>query len=136
MGKVWGKANTNAGLSRKELQNTEIYSRNHHYRSNHRDEQKDIFKELKNFYEDLYKETPLGNNNPIEDFFPENYVRKVIKQDTSQKCEQKVTEQELYDALHSKESSSAPGDDGISYSFYKTFYGDLKHVLLDCRTSV
>ncbi len=52
--------------------------------------QKDILKELKTFYEDLYKETPLGNNNPIEDFFPENYERKVIKQDTSQMCEQKV----------------------------------------------
>ncbi len=38
----------------------------------------------------------------------------------------------MYDALHWKESNSAPGDDGISYSFYKTFYGDLKHVLLDC----
>ena len=56
--------------------------------------QEDILNELKNFYEDLYKETPLENSNPIEDFFPENYVRKVIKQDTSQKCEQKVTEQE------------------------------------------
>ncbi|MCP3665721.1 MAG: hypothetical protein GY696_25040 [Gammaproteobacteria bacterium] len=44
-------------------------------------------------------------------------------------------EQELYDALHSKESNSAPGDDGISYSFYKTFYRDLKHVLLDCMNT-
>ena len=38
--------------------------------------------------------------------------------------------EELKEALDSKDSDSTPGEDEIPYTFYKTFWEELKYLML------
>ena len=91
-------------------------------------EDKLIKEKIQTFYKDLYEKVPddVDANN---DAFLFRHVEKV-SQDGSARMSDDLTLEELKQTLNTC-SDSAPGPDGIPYSFLKHFWTDFGPVLLD-----
>ena len=92
-------------------------------------EHKVIMNELHKFYSNLYKDTPIVENETPNTFF-ENDTPKLTAIDQIT-CEGMITEKECVDALKQMSNNKTPGLDGFPAEFYKFFWSDLKHIILD-----
>ena len=91
----------------------------------------EILKEAKSFYQTLYSScNPQVNATDEDIFFPEGNT--VTLDEHEQKgCEGLLTEAECLESLKSMESNKSPGSDGLPAEFYKVFWKDVRHHLLN-----
>ena len=89
--------------------------------------QSQILFEQKSFYENLYKkreQLPCFYN-----FFNNNIPK--LTQENKILCEGLLTECECTNALKQMQNNKSPGSDGLTTEFYKIFWTDVKHYLID-----
>ena len=91
--------------------------------------QDDMRREIKSFYETLFKrETTLSAQ--YQTFFLSQIKRRLSPADRGD-LEAVVTEEELYDALIGAKKGKVPGFDGLPYEFYLTMWDTMKGDLLE-----
>ena len=85
-----------------------------------------ILHEQQIFYEQLYSSTNEHIENSIQSEFliPKAPAPKLTENQKTD-LDQNITEQELQEALKSFQNNKSPGNDGIPYEFYKTFWKDI-----------
>ena len=88
--------------------------------------QKDIEKELCNFYKNLYKckDDKIEIEN-ISDFLGNDASCNKLDQQAAESLEKEISSDELLAVLKKTNSSSAPGSTGFNYAFYKFFWRNL-----------
>lgn len=90
---------------------------------------KNILREMKQFYENLYSANNLADHG--------NYFEKLEKPvnippiDLS-KMEKEITEPEILKIVKSLPNNKTPGEDGLPSEFYKVFWLDIKDLLINC----
>lgn len=87
---------------------------------------KEILKECKMFYTNLYRAKP---NDAINDddnnyFLSPNNQCKLTPEETDA-CEGELREKECLEALRTMKNEKSPGNDGIPVEFYKVFWKDI-----------
>ena len=95
-------------------------------------QQSAIADETRAYYRNLYADKDeLITINSISDFLGAdtgNYTK--LSENQANDLEGDITGEELLSVLKKTSNDSAPGSSGLSYSFYKFFWGDLKHFIL------
>ena len=97
--------------------------------------EKDILREEKCFYEKLYSE----NRNPDDmkkakecfDYFSNSTNLPRIDDEQRNSCEAYITEQEILQSIKAMKNGKSPGTDGFTSEFYKFFWIDIKDILLE-----
>ena len=90
------------------------------------DNPKTILKEIKSFYENLYKRPANDVDEHITDHFLKDETYPILSDEEKMDCEEDITIEELTNALNLLNNNSAPGSDGLPPVFYKTFWEKLK----------
>ena len=54
-----------------------------------------------------------------------------LTQESAERCEGLLTEQECYQVVLEFSKNKAPGSDGLSIEFYKFFWADIKDLLVN-----
>ena len=93
--------------------------------------QKEIELEIKKYYEKLYSNQDQNlSTESISDFIDKNQAsfQKLSDKDKID-LNADVTIEELGEALRSSKNTSSPGTSGLTYSFYKCFWLDLKYLI-------
>ena len=88
---------------------------------------KEIAAELDAFYKDLYS-TKMHNTG---DWFNDT-SRKIEVDKRASTYDTPFNTNEYFRALRQMSNNKAPGDDGLSVKFYKTFWNDLKQSFTEC----
>ena len=92
-----------------------------------------ILVEAQKYYENLYKKDKSTNEANIGlNSFLEGITYKKMQDEEKESCEAGITLEEIGEALQQLNNDSAPGSDGITAKFYKTFWLLLKKPLFDC----
>ena len=85
-----------------------------------------ILEEQAKFYKSLYSHDPkikfsilCQNQDPM------------LSDEFRDKCDRALTIHELYDAVMTLKANKVGGSDGLSAEFYKTFFHELKELLLN-----
>ena len=98
------------------------------------DNQEDILKEEKYFYENLYKEhidtSAHEYKNVLQEFMHQLEVPQLSEED-KMKCEEGLTESELLKSIKELKNKKTPGTDGLPPEFYKFFWIDIKNILIE-----
>ena len=81
----------------------------------------EIRNELKNFYENLFKQ----KSSPLE-----NIQLHLINNEMFLDCEIEFALDELFLSMKSMENGKTPGNDGITKEFYETFWDELKFAFI------
>ena len=95
---------------------------------------KEILREEKKFYENLYTSS---NNVDIENEMPDiatfldNTEAPKLSEQDKLKCEGELQEFELLNVLKNTANKKSPGSDGFPVEFYKVFWPQCKHFLLN-----
>lgn len=89
-------------------------------------ETKEILKEVKDFYEELFK--VQGIDDGEKDFILEKVTVAVNKQE-KEKCDEKIKIEEIEEAFNQLKGNKSPGIDGITNEFYKAFKDKLMKIL-------
>ena len=74
--------------------------------------------------------------NSINDFMGAPIEHPTLTDVQRQECDRDIVIMELDDALKSAKTGSAPGSTRFSYSFYKTFWEDLKYFIYNCYIQI
>ena len=91
----------------------------------------EILKEAESFYRQLYSScSPQVDDTYGNIFFPEENTVMLDEQGQNE-CEGLLTEAECLESLKSMESNKSPGSDGLPAEFYKVFWNDVHHYLLN-----
>ena len=91
----------------------------------------EIFKEAKSFYQSLYSSCNPQVNADLEDiFFPEGNTL-LLEAHEHKECEGLLTEAECLESLKSMGANKSLGSDGLPAEFYKVFWKDIHHYLLN-----
>ena len=92
--------------------------------------QEHIMNEIFNFYSNLYKDKSTVNIKNPNEFLADNNIP-ILTNVEREQCEGLITEGECLSALKQMKSNKSPGLDGIPSEFYKFFWNDIKHIVLD-----
>jgi hypothetical protein len=90
-----------------------------------------IRKDVRNYYRDFYS-TKGNNPNIRQDVFSE---LPTLDEDERHKCDAPITMNELLSALQNSKPGKSPGQDGLTYEFYKHFWKELSPFLLQVVNS-
>ena len=92
-------------------------------------DQLEINQEFKQFYSKLYTTETAANSVTIQEFFDSLEIPSICQED---RCllEEPITLEEVTSAVRSLQSSKAPGPDGYTTEFYKTFVTEVAPLLL------
>ena len=91
----------------------------------------EILQEAESFYRQLYSSySPQVDDTYTNIFFPEENTVMLDEQEQNE-CEGLLTEAECLESLKSMESNKSPGSDGLPAEFYKVFWNDVHHYLLN-----
>ena len=91
----------------------------------------EILKEAESFYRQLYSTcSPQVDDTYANIFFPEENTVMLDEQGQNE-CEGLLTKAECLESLKSMESNKSPGSDGLPAEFYKVFWNDVHHYLLN-----
>ena len=91
--------------------------------------QEDILNEVKQFYENLYKNHDVNENqdNEIISILEHIEQNPKLSFESRNKFEGELTEKEILAALKKmKKNNKSPGMDGFTSEFFKFFYNDIK----------
>ena len=95
---------------------------------------KEILKEQKQFYQNLYsnKHVNLDNEEKIKQFFVDNNNIPKLNEDLQSKCEGPITKEECEKIIKLLPNFKSPGTDGLPAEFYKIFWTEISDILLEC----
>ena len=93
-------------------------------------DQTHILKNIRKFYENLFKTREQKNKIEIEDLFSDVDIPK-LSENQVKLYEENLTEKDLYKSLKSMQSDKSPGNDGLTKDFYETFWTELKEIFVD-----
>ena len=95
--------------------------------------QNEILKEVKKFYENLYKNKDLDKGGKLKDIEQEmkNIQLRKLTIDEQNSLEGKITIKETSEILYKMKSNKSPGSDGFSTEFFKFFWKDFKFFVTD-----
>ncbi len=88
-----------------------------------------ILEKQKEFYENLYKESDLANNDELINSIGDHPK---LTTDEKNKINNIITEKEILNALKASPNNKSPGEDGLPSEFYKVFWNDIKIHLVSC----
>ena len=71
------------------------------------------------------------NIENIEDFIDLQNVNK-LSESNKLLLDEDISTDEILSALKQTSNSSSPGITGLTYSFYKVFWSDLKYIITNC----
>ena len=91
-------------------------------------DQEQIIKEVRTFYEKLYKKEEIQNTTNYDPQCNPTQISDIEKE----KLEQPITKEELDTALKNSKNNKSPGLDGYSPEFYKCFWPQIGNFFLDC----
>ena len=92
----------------------------------------DILNEEVHFYKKLYTEPNNNNDSGTENvFFLNDETLPKISAHDQLFCEADITIEECAKALQQMSNSKSPGSDGFPTEFYKFFWPDIKHILME-----
>ena len=89
---------------------------------------KEILSAQVDFYRKLYS-SKLQDNPTTYNLFDHTITLNDVDRDD---CEGAITIKECEEALHTFKNDKSPGNDGITSEFYKHFWGELSHFIVDC----
>ena len=96
-------------------------------------EQENIDKELYNYYQNLYRSQEAQLKTlTIDSFFNKpNLSHPKLSQSEAQKLEGLLTLKEATEYIKSCRTDASPGSSGFSGAFYKMFWRNLKHLIVN-----
>ena len=80
-----------------------------------------INKELKNFYHTLYTSKAKSNINNHNEFFNSDLIPTLTDHE-NELCDVPLSKEECYNTLKTFKSGKSPGNDGLTFEFYKKFW--------------
>ena len=80
---------------------------------------RDILKETRQFYVDLYTEEGIEESS--QDMM-QNKIKTKLMDEQTQLCEGEVSYDEITQAVSQTQNDRSPGTDGLTYEFYKSFW--------------
>ena len=94
------------------------------------EDQFEILKEEKKFYESLYRSTKINPNSfKNSPFFNSENVT-TLSEEEKKSCEGLINDEECINALKDFDNNKTPGTDGLPAEFYRFFWPDICHDLL------
>ena len=91
---------------------------------------KDILDHCTDYYAELYK-TRNPKISSIDDYLSKITNLPTLYYDSQEQCERKITSSECQKAIKLMKNNKAPGSDGLTIEFYKTFWTDMSDTLID-----
>ena len=91
---------------------------------------KEISKNIKAFYETLFKQN-FSKTNAEKQRFLNSLSTKKLKNEQYDLCENKITETDLFNSMTSMKNNKTPDNDGLTKEFEKTFWDELKTSLME-----
>ena len=92
----------------------------------------EILDQLKLFYSDLYQDYGSNSDGDVAARFLNNPSIPKLDEDKRERCEGRLTYNECYRSLLTFQTGKAPGNDGLTAEFYKTFWPLLGNLVVDC----
>ena len=93
--------------------------------------QREILKEIKTFYGNLYaKKNVVLNSDRVDKFFVHDKIPKLTT-DQQELCEGVLTLDECFEVLNTFQNNKTPGNDGLTVEFYKQFWNLFGVILVD-----
>ena len=92
-------------------------------------DQKDILKETKSFYQNLYSVPTVHSNINITEILSTFNFYKLTNEE-SQALEGDITYLEALNVLKNMKNDKCPGSDGFTAEFFKMFWADLGHFIV------
>ena len=92
-------------------------------------DQDNILREIKHYYENLYKEESDICTEIQKGFLQGEFPRLI--NEVAANCEGILTEQECTNALKKLNFGKTPGSDGLNIEFYSFFWTEIKNLVLD-----
>ena len=83
----------------------------------------DITQFATNHFTDLWASSPTFTHSPLTQFIPQLPIHSI------RQFALPISSLEISKAIQSKEDNSAPGPDGLTYAFYKTFLPSMTSIL-------
>ena len=96
-------------------------------------DQQKIKTEMEYFYSNLYKSS-LNEENVDDDFFPSQCMPNLSAQD-KQFCDLPITSDECFNTLNTFKKNKSPGNDGLTFEFYKQFWDLVSEPLVKSFTA-
>ena len=97
---------------------------------------KEVLEKIKNFYGDLYSEKPVNLTCNESSKFLNSPNIPTLNNEERLSCEGLLTMDECFNVLHTCKNDKAPGNDGLTAKFYKTFWHLFgKYVVKSLNTS-
>ena len=90
-----------------------------------------IQQKQKQFYEDLYKSKQQVNFEISETFFNSDKIE-TLADTEKQSCDKQITLKECEKVMKSFKNDKSPGNDGLTYEFYKTIWNAIRKPSFDC----
>ena len=90
---------------------------------------REIIEEGFQFYKSLYSKEEVNENN-IKSYLQEIDNLKILNENDQTCLEGKLTIEECEEALKNMKNNKSPGSDGLPVEFYKTFWNDIKSILI------
>ncbi len=93
-----------------------------------------ILKACEHFYKTLYQETSSDTSRELDShllqtFFPEEHC--VLSDEERTLCDGLITMEECERSIKNMKNGKSPGSDGFTAEFYKFFWTDIKHLVLE-----
>ena len=94
-----------------------------------------ILNEIRIFYESIFKKGVSKRPSQIHDFLDKVQLPKLNITEIN-KCDDELSEEDLYISLMSMQNNKSHGNDGLTKEFFVTFWEDIKDAFLNsCRTA-
>ena len=124
-----GERSTRYFLGLEKIRETEKHIRKLEFNKNIVTDPAEILKAQRNYYEKMYSECEAHD----DDFNPIDLFQNVSKLNDMDKnsCEGLIKTEECNRVLLTFKTNKSPGNDGLTCEFYKHFWDDIKHVLVD-----
>lgn len=90
----------------------------------------EIIEEGFHFYKSLYSKEQVNKKN-IQSYLKETDNLKTLNKNDQKCLEGKLTIEECEEALKNMKNNKSPGSDGLPVEFYKTFWNDIKSILIE-----
>ena len=92
-------------------------------------EEKDIMKEINQFYKSVYSK-PKYVNFEMKEYLEKGNLPN-ITEEVKKECDKEISLQEMGEAIKQLSNQKSPGIDGIPIDWYKVFYPKIKFFLLE-----
>lgn len=87
-----------------------------------------IYKELFNTFKEEFSDSSINSTiNPSSEIYSN---LPTLTQEESRSCEEKISLEEIEEAINSAKLNKSPGMDGLPIEFYKFFWQDLKDIMI------